>query len=214
MTLTLRLGLLFWLLLLSACSYRLNTQQIETDIKADIERQGRRVMLKAVTCPQGVSKQAGSYFRCVGELPTGEFFTINVIQQDDTGSVTWDIPSSKALVNLVNLEGDIEKELGKELGQRFTVDCGDVYRINNPGTSFECDIVGDVTIGSDRYESILVKINQQGNIDWQEVTVPVPGIPNVLAPAPAAATAPESNAGNQAVPTAGDASPSTASAED
>ncbi|MEM9163259.1 MAG: DUF4333 domain-containing protein [Cyanobacteria bacterium P01_F01_bin.4] len=164
----LRLGLLLWLVALSGC-YRLNANRAEAEIKADIERQGRRVSLKSVTCPGNVSKQAGAYFRCVGELPTGEMFTINVTQQDDQGSLTWDVPSSKALINLVSLEEKIQTGFSKDLGKRPDIDCGAAYRINQRGESFECDVVGSVTVGSNRIESVLVKVDAEGNLQWQEV---------------------------------------------
>jgi hypothetical protein len=168
-----RLGLLLWLLLLSACSYRLNTKQVAAEIKADIERQGKRVSLKSVTCPGNVSRQAETYFRCVGELPTGEIFTIHVTQQDDQGTVTWEVPSSKALINLVVLEETMQKTLAKDLGKRFPIDCGEAYRVNHKGDTFECDVVGGVMVGTDQIESVLVKIDAEGNLKWQEVRQPV-----------------------------------------
>ncbi|MEO0455932.1 MAG: DUF4333 domain-containing protein [Cyanobacteria bacterium P01_A01_bin.114] len=164
----LRLGLLLWLVALSGC-YRLNADRAEAEIKADIERQGRRVLLKSVTCPGDVSKQAGAYFRCVGELPTGEMFTINVTQQDDQGTLTWDVPSSKSLINLVSLEEDIRSGFSRDLGKRAEIDCGAAYRINERSGAFECDVVGGVTVGSDRIESVLVKVESTGDLKWQEV---------------------------------------------
>ena len=189
-------GVFLGLFTLSACSFRLNTNRIEADIKADIERQGRRVKLAAVTCPNSVNKQAEVYFRCVGELPSGEMFSIHVTQQDDQGTVSWDVPSSKALINLINLEGDIEDELGKELGQRFVIDCGDAYRVNRPGDAFECDVVGGVTVGTDQIESILVKVDSEGNLNWQEVRQP--GVPVPPSASSAATTAPSATAATAA----------------
>ncbi|MEM9904417.1 MAG: DUF4333 domain-containing protein [Cyanobacteria bacterium P01_D01_bin.44] len=190
----LRLGLLLWLAALSGC-YRLNANQAEMEIKADIERQGRRVSLKSVTCPGNVSKQAGAYFRCVGELPTGEMFTINVTQQDDQGSLTWDVPSSKALINLVSLEEKIQTGFSQDLGKRPDIDCGAAYRINTRGESFECDVVGSVTVGTDRIESVLVKVDAEGNLQWQEIR-------QATAPSSVAAGGPSAGSTDSNTPTA------------
>ena len=164
-----RLILMMGLTLLSACNHRLNIQKIEADIEADIERQGRRITLNTVICPENVTKQADAYFRCVGELDSGEIFTINVIQQDDKGTVVWDVPSSKTLLNLVSLEADIQQELSQVVAQRVTVSCDGAYRVNERGDSFECDVVGLITSGTDRIDSVLIEVDAEGNVGWREV---------------------------------------------
>ncbi len=184
-------------LLLSACNYQLDTRQIEADIKADIERQGRRVTLNDVICPNGVAKQAEAYFRCVGELASGEIFTINVIQQDDEGAIAWDVPSSKTLINLVSLEAEMQKKLSQLAGQRVEVSCDGAYRVNERGDAFECDIVGLVATGTDRLESVLVRVGAEGDVSWQEVRLPV-------APSPAEGTIVQSG-GTAARPAPNDA---------
>jgi len=177
--------LLTGLLLLSACNYRLDTQTIEADIEADIERQGRRVTLTGVICPDNVAKQAEAYFRCVGELSSGEIFTINVIQQDDDGTIAWEVPSSKTLINLVSLEEEIQQELSRVATQRVAVSCDGAYRVNERGDSFECDVVGLVTAGSERIESVLVKVGPGGDLSWQEVRLPSGSAPSGGQTAPA-----------------------------
>ena len=205
-----RLGALLGLVLLSSCSRHLNMSRIETDIQDDIERQGRRLTLKDVICPNSVVKQAEAYFRCVGELPDGGQFTINVIQQDDQGSVIWDVPSSKALINLASLEEAIQEDIREAVGRSLVVDCGDTYRVNKRGDSFECDVVGAGIVAAGRVESVLVKVNGESNLEWQEViigAVPVPGTPATdPAGTPPSGTAPASD-----VPTA-DVPPDTSTA--
>ncbi|MEO0541340.1 MAG: DUF4333 domain-containing protein [Cyanobacteria bacterium P01_A01_bin.105] len=181
-----RWGLLGGLLLLSACGYNLDSRKIEADIKADIERQGWRVTLNKVICPDGVAKQADAYFRCVGELASGEVFTVNVIQQDDVGTVAWDVPSSKTLINLVSLETEMQAELSKVISQRVVVSCDGAYRVNARGDSFECDVVGLVTAGTERIDSVLVKIGPEGDLNWQEVRIPADN-GSLALPNPAAA---------------------------
>ena len=176
-----RLGALLGFIFLSSCSQHLNTSRIEADIQDDIERQGRRLTLKEVICPQRVAKQAEAYFRCVGELPDGSQFSINVIQQDDQGTVTWDVPSSKALINLASLEEKIQKEIKGAVGKNLAIDCRDTYRLNQRGDTFECDVIGTGQVATGRVESILVKVGGDGNLQWQEVvvgnTVPANAVP-------------------------------------
>lgn len=190
-----RLGALFGVVFLSSCGQHLNMSRIEANIQDDIERQGRRLTLKDVICPNRVAKQAELYFRCVGELPDGEQFTINVTQQDDQGNVVWNVPSSKALINLASLEEAIGAEIKAAVGKRLAIDCGDTYRVNQRGDTFECDVVGSGTVASGRVESILVKVAADSNLEWQEVVVgsgpaaPTPGAA-VAASTPATAAAP------------------------
>ena len=180
-----RLGTLLGLILLSSCSQYLNMSQLETDIQDDIERQGRRLSLKDVICPNRAIKQADVYFRCVGELPDGGQFTVNVIQQDDQGNVSWDVPSSKVLINLASLEEDIQENMREAVGKSLAIDCGDTYRLNQRGDSFECDVVGAGAVATGRVESVLVKVNNESNLEWQEVligAVPISAVPGAAEP--------------------------------
>lgn len=166
-----RLGALLGVLFLSSCSRHLNMSRIETDIQDNIERQGRRLTLKDVICPNRVKQQAEAYFRCVGELPDGGQFTINVIQQDDQGTIAWNVPSSKVIINLASLEEKIQEDIREAVGKSLVVDCRDTYRINKRGDTFECDVVGAGTVAAGRVESVLVKVNGESNLEWQEVVV-------------------------------------------
>lgn len=194
-----RLGALVGVVFLSSCSQHLNMSRIEADIQDDIERQGRRLSLKDVICPNRVVKQAEAYFRCVGELPDGGQFTINVIQQDDQGTIAWDVPSSKVLINLASLEEKIQTGLRDAVGKSLAVDCRDTYRVNQRGDSFECDVVGAGTIATGRVESVLVKVDGDSNLQWQEVVIgealaATPDALNQATPTTAANVASESTA--------------------
>lgn len=157
-------------LALAACSNRLNTTDIESNIKADIERQGRRLSLNAVRCPSDVSRQAEAYFRCVGELDPEGTFTINVTQMDNQGNITWEVPNSKALLNLPKVEDTIQQGLSQAFGKRAVIDCGTAtYRVNQPGDRFQCQVVGGIETGVNMIESVLVRIDPDGNLSWQEL---------------------------------------------
>ena len=193
-----RFGVLLGLVALSSCSRYINVSQGETNIQDDIERQGRRLSLTSVICPARVAKQAEAYFRCVGELPDGGQFTVNVIQQDDEGTLTWDVPSSKVLINLASLEETIQAEIRQTLGKRLVIDCRDTYRVNRRGDSFECDVVGTGAVASGRVDSVLVRVNGEGDLEWQEM---------IVSSVPVAASAPVE--GQAATPEATTASTAT-----
>lgn len=142
---------------------------IETDIKAAIERQGRRLTLREVRCPEDVTPQAGAHFRCVGELEPEGTFTINVIQEDAQGNVTWEVPNSRVILNLARVEANIQEGLTKVFSKRVLVDCGsELYRANQPGDRFECAIVGGLKVGAEAFDSVLVRVDTNGNLNWQE----------------------------------------------
>jgi len=174
-------------LLLAGCGNQLNTADIEATIKADLERQGHRLSLQDVRCPNQVPRQANHYFRCVGELDSEGTFTINVVQQDNQGTVEWEVPNSKAMLNLVTVEARIAEELGQVVGQRALIDCGHTYRANQPGDRFECQVVGELTDGRDRIDAVLVMAESDGNLSWQELRQPIPAATSA-ARASAAAT--------------------------
>lgn len=157
-------------LALAACGASMNVTAIEHQIKTDIERQGRRLTLREVRCPDGVAPQAGSYFRCVGELDPDGTFTIHVSQADNQGNVTWEIPNSRTMLNLAQVEAKIQDGLTNAFSQPALVDCGsELYRANQPGDRFECSIIGGLTAGPDVYSSVLVRIEPDGNLNWQEI---------------------------------------------
>ncbi|MBE9135937.1 DUF4333 domain-containing protein [Nodosilinea sp. LEGE 07088] len=178
---------------LVACGNRLDTAKVEAAIKADIERQGRRLSIDSVLCPSDITRQAEAYFRCVGELSPEGSFTVNVIQQDNQGNVTWEVPNSKALLNLPKIEDSIQQGLSQAYGKRAQIDCGtSTYRVNQPGDRFECQVVGSLETDTSTIESVLVKVDSDGNLSWQELPSPgavaaAAGV-NPVAGRPAAAT--------------------------
>lgn len=190
---------LVWLLALglTACGNRLDIAAVESAIQADIERQGRRLSLKAVLCPGDVKRQAEVYFRCVGELDPEGTFTINVTQQDSQGNVTWEVPNSKALLNLPKVEDSIQQGLSQTYGQRAQIDCGSAtYRANQPGDRFECQVVGGVTAGTSTITAVLVTTTADGNLSWQEMQTAGGSLQAIAAPsssAPSTAAAPQAN---------------------
>jgi hypothetical protein len=106
----------------------------------------------------------------VGELNPEGTFTINVTQQDTQGNVTWEVPNSKALLNLPKVEDSIRQGLSQAFGKRALIDCGSAtYRVNQPGDRFQCQVVGGIETGTDTIESVLVSIGSDGNLNWREL---------------------------------------------
>jgi hypothetical protein len=185
------------LLGLTACGRGLDTAAIEAEIQADIERQGYRLRLDGVDCPRGIPRLAEGYFRCVGELAIGGQFTIHVTQQDEQGTVNWEVPNSAVLLNLARVETDIQAGLSQSLGAQAVVDCGDLYRANVPGDVFECQVVGGIEVDAARVSAVVVQVNPEGDLTWHEVRQaiapaiastptdqPAEGTPQSAAPAP------------------------------
>ncbi len=132
---------------LTACGTPLDTKKIADAIKLDITTQGAPT-LKTVTCPQKVTAEQGKPFKCVGELESGTRFAITVTQEDGKGTVKWDVPHTKGLLNLTKLEVAIKQALKSQFGDLPELDCGGKkYRSVKPGETFDCKIAtepGDV----------------------------------------------------------------------
>ena len=170
------------LLTLTSCLNRLNTDVIEQEIEAEIESQSRRLSLVEVRCPRDVYRQSGAYFRCVGYLrPEGEF-TINVVQQDSQGAIEWDVPNSQVILNMGKVEDTLQQDFARAFAKRASLNCGDLYRLNQPGEQFECEVIGGVTIGQEQVTALLVKIDPEGNLNWHEVRQAIAPVTNVSNP--------------------------------
>jgi len=156
------------LVALTGCFNRLNTRAVEQEIEAEIESQSRRLSLAEVRCPRDVYRKQGAYFRCVAYLrPEGEF-TINVVQEDNQGTLTWDIPNSSVILNMAKVEEKIQEEFVQQFSKRATVNCGELYRVNQPGEEFECEVVGGVVLGQAVVNNLVVKVDPEGNLNWYE----------------------------------------------
>lgn len=167
---------------LTGCFNRLDTAAIEQEIEAEIESQSRRLSISEVRCPRNEYRQSGAYFRCVGQLrPEGQF-TINVTQTDNQGSVEWDVPNSQVIINLAKTEAKLQEAFSQQFSKRAFIDCGELYRVNQPGEQFECQVIGGVTLEQDEVTALLVRVDPDGNLNWYEVR-------EAIAPVAAAATA-------------------------
>ena len=198
---------IFTLLSLTACSKTLDSEKIAQTIQQDVIKQGG-ISLKSVTCPRKIEPKANESFDCLGEMDTGYTFTIPVKQKDDQGSVTWDIPNTKGMLNLAKFETTIQESVQGEIGSRPIIRCGgDGYKAVKPGQTFECKVEvkkasnpskngqtkAQVVAGKPQPapstnptkpkqpDRIVVAIDADGNISWQRV---VSGGVSALLPKP------------------------------
>lgn len=175
------------LLTLTSCFNKLDTAAIEQEIEAEIESQSRRISLSEVRCPRDVYRQSGAYFRCVGQLrPEGQF-TINVTQKDNEGAIEWDVPSSQVIINMAKTEEKLQEAFAKQFSKRAALDCGELYRVNQPGEQFECEVIGGVNLGPEAVIALLVKVDPEGNLTWYEVREPIAPVINTATTTPTTA---------------------------
>jgi Domain of unknown function (DUF4333) len=77
-------------LLAAACSRPLDVDQLESELKDQVERDLGTTGL-TVTCPDDVKAEAGSTFTCEASDASGATMVITVTQKDDQGHVTWKV---------------------------------------------------------------------------------------------------------------------------
>ncbi|MGF1537390.1 MAG: DUF4333 domain-containing protein [Elainellaceae cyanobacterium] len=166
-------------LLATACQPTLNTETIATEI---YDALGETTLpIDAVNCPDSVPVAPGESFQCWGDLPNGPF-SIYVDQEDDQGSVSWDIPNSSQVLNLSKLETYFRDAIREEMGEVSEIDCGGDYRVNRPGDRFDCSLSEAILVKEDKeeaeegesgverqLEAIQVQVDSQGNVNWQQV---------------------------------------------
>jgi hypothetical protein len=139
-----------------------------------------------------VKPAADQTFECLGTLDTGGTFAINVKQKDSQGTVLWDIPSVRGLVNVAKLETLLQETLTSEIRTALRVECGDSYRAVRPGETFDCNVQSaakplaastkgtiakavaastfkDGATKSATPKKIVVTMDAEGTINWQEV---------------------------------------------
>jgi hypothetical protein len=157
---------------LAGCTPVIDRARVEAQIKGELEQQGA-ITLKSVSCPQRVAIAPGSTFTCTGELDPQGIFPILVTQSDAQGNVKWQVPNSKGLLNLKDLETAFQQAIATETGAQPQIDCGGRYRINKPGDSFDCRITNPSLLKKGQTQitllNVRVTLDAQGNVSWQQV---------------------------------------------
>lgn len=85
---------LLLVVLAAACQLRpslgggLQTGNLEQEIRAGL-RDASGLDVTSATCPEGLLPLAGDVFVCRATLADGQVIVVEVTQQDDDGTVTW-----------------------------------------------------------------------------------------------------------------------------
>lgn len=156
-----------------SCSPRLKTEDISTRIYDELNQQDD-VDIEKVICPAQVKPEVGQVFHCAGQIDRETVFAIVVEQVDEGGNVVWDIPHSRKLINLAKLETYFTQVLGRSFGSFPVVDCGGQYRLNREGERFDCVLDEPVVLEERQIETIQVKLDSLGNVNWQQVRNLIP----------------------------------------
>lgn len=155
------------------CSPRLKTEDISTQIYDELSQQDD-VEVEQVICPAQVKPAVGQVFHCAGQIERDTFFAIVVEQVDEGENVVWDIPHSRTLINLAKLETYFTQALGQSFGAFPGVDCGGQFRLNREGERFDCALDEPVVLEDRQIETIQVKLDSLGNVNWQQVRNLIP----------------------------------------
>ncbi|MCY7273180.1 MAG: DUF4333 domain-containing protein, partial [Phormidesmis sp. CAN_BIN44] len=169
--------LLVCTLTLTSCEKPLDTAKIQDSIRDSVIKQGG-TSLKSVICPTDIKPMAGQTFECTGVLDSGSGVAIAVTQQDAQGTVQWEVPSVKGLLNMSSLQTTFQAGLQKKGGQ-VSVDCGsNSYKPAKPGEVFDCKVLrrasqpdakASQSTSSSQPDSIQVKVDLSGNVSWQPI---------------------------------------------
>jgi uncharacterized protein DUF4333 len=78
----------------AACTKSLDTAGLETKLKDQIEAQTDST-ITSVDCPDDIKVESGGKFECTATEESGATFTIEVVQTDDKGNVTWEVTGAQ-----------------------------------------------------------------------------------------------------------------------
>ena len=78
----------------AACTKSLDTDGLETKLKDQIEAETGST-ITGVDCPSDVEVEAGTTFECTATEESGATFTVEVVQTDDAGRVSWRFKSAQ-----------------------------------------------------------------------------------------------------------------------
>lgn len=76
--------------LAAACSRTLDMNQVEAELKRQVERDLGTQGL-TVTCPDDVKVEAGTSFTCEASDASGATMVLTVTQENDQGKVRWSV---------------------------------------------------------------------------------------------------------------------------
>jgi hypothetical protein len=78
----------------AACTKSLDTGGLETKLQDQIEVQTGST-ITTVDCPDDIKVESGGTFDCTATDDSGATFTIEVVQTDDKGNVSWEVTDAQ-----------------------------------------------------------------------------------------------------------------------
>ena len=148
--------------LLAGCQQALNMENVRSAISDGVLEQVG-LAISEVECPESVAIEAGASFECTALPGEGGKLVVQDTQDDDQGNVTWEVVKSEGLLDLVALEEMIKTGLMEQAGVAASVECGDRYRVTEPGGTFEC--MAEDAEGNQGTVMVTMEDNE-GNVSW------------------------------------------------
>jgi hypothetical protein len=162
-----------------ACGKKIDRAKAEKGIK-DALTSSYGVPVSKVSCPDDVEPEKGGVFHCDATFEGDVVVSIKVEQTDDEGTVTFG--PAHPVFAATKIADHIVASFKSE-GKDIAVDCGKgVHEFQTPGT-----IPCTVTDPTGTATRVNVKVDGEGNVDFEE--------PAAAAPTPPAPTAPVAPAG-------------------
>ncbi|MEI2701342.1 MAG: DUF4333 domain-containing protein [Baekduia sp.] len=95
------------------------------------------VPVKEVACPENVKIEKGGTFTCTVTAKDGTSGSVDVVQKDEDGNVSFDAPFIHMDEAEASIITQIEEQVPGAAGQ-VSVDCPDIV-VGKKGAPFECD---------------------------------------------------------------------------
>ncbi|UCF20416.1 MAG: DUF4333 domain-containing protein [Gemmatimonadota bacterium] len=148
--------------LLAGCQRSLDMDDVRSAISDGVLEQVG-LAISEVDCPESIAMEAGASFECTAIPGEGGKLMVQVTQNDDQGNVTWEVVESEGLLDLVALESTIAAGLLEQAGISASVECGDKYRVVEPGNTFQC--TAEDAEGRQGQVTVTMEDNE-GNVSW------------------------------------------------
>lgn len=149
-------------LLLVACGGGSSQTDMERQLQNELSDELTPASVRNVDCPEDVSLEPESVFRCGAEVE-GAPYELEVTIIDAQGR--FDYERRHAVMNVVNTELELAAEASDALGFDVQTDCGDLeYLVVSVGNTFQCTLTR-VDGGNQRRIEITVA-NAESVIEW------------------------------------------------
>ena len=118
--------------------------------------------IEDVECPERRELLADDEFECIAKTAGVGRLVVEVRQTDGSGAIAWEVRTTSGLIDPKRLAELITTGIRVQTGQHVQVDCGDAYRVSNPGDAFRClaEAGGSVPVE-------VEVVDEVGNVNWR-----------------------------------------------